>query len=103
MEDELTAEQKADDRFEKYTDIWKGMLAECNHGGQEEIIKSFAEAMCRDHRTLQQRMVGMMIDCLVAYAKETDTVWNGCTDARNDAAVAFCRALANSKPYLPFI
>jgi hypothetical protein len=98
--------QKGDDdkkTLAHFTKVFQQMVDCCNGGDQWNIVKAFCNVMVVTHRTLQQQMIGMLVRCIVDYSKEYDKVWHGNTDARNQAAIEFCRKLAEQSIYFPYI
>lgn len=59
-------------------------------GGRESV--EFAEAFSKQHRTLQQKMVAVMLTCL---ARLADDATAGYIDPRNQAAADIARRIAN--------
>lgn len=101
--EEFKKEQEEKAKLAPFIKMVEDLTDTCNHDSQKLFVQAFAEVMCRTHRTLQQLMVGMMVNALTAYSKEYDKVWVGNTDARNEAAVVFCKKLAEELIYFPYV
>lgn len=65
------------------------------HGTKEDAVDGIADALSKQHRTVQQVTVGVLIDGLRQYGQ------NERFDARNEAAVKYCKVL--ERPYFPYI
>lgn len=63
------------------------LLSEINHGSFNE--KKFAEALCREHPTIQQMFFRIVKQSIITRAETTS-----CEDERNQASVKMCRELA---------
>ena len=68
-------------------------------------IAAFMNEMSREHRTLQQQVVHMMIRVLIEYGKQDERF----IDGRNEAAHKMCKRLGELAdtgefiPYMPLI
>lgn len=75
------------------------------HVKEEKAGAQIAEAILQDHRTLQQKAIGLVIQCLYAIG-QTEMEW---TDARNEASIKQARKFAqlvddgDLDRYFPFI
>jgi len=66
-----------------------------SYGTAEAAVDGFADALSKQHRTLAQTAVGVLIDGLRQYG-QTERF-----DARNEAAVKYCKTL--ERPAFPYI
>lgn len=57
------------------------------------------EVFRKNHRTLQQNLI-RFISCFIKQAGEVDLEW---TDARNEAAIAWCSQVGQINSHFPFI
>ena len=64
-------------------------------GSDGEVIDAIADELNSSHRTLQQSFIKTFIDGLRQHAQNTGT------DARNEAAIRYCKAL--DEPTFPYI
>ncbi len=69
------------------------LLECCNGFSDQELKKALVEKLRREHRTIQGYALRTMIQVLQDVGNDPN--WG--TDARNEAPVKFCRALAKSK------
>lgn len=60
----------------------------CNGGRKEEIAALVDHVTRRAHRTLQQRIMGVFVACMEAWAEG-----KGGSDPRNEATVALCKKM----------
>ncbi len=60
----------------------------CNSSGSDKVAAFVEQVTCRTHRTLQQKIMGVFVACIEAWAKDE----NG-HDARNEATVKLCKKM----------
>lgn len=74
-----------------------------NYMGNGNFKKGFVEGMDRQHRTLQQDFMKLVVMHIQHNSKKAENYF----DLRNQAAVELCKAIVNNVPkdmlYLPFI
>lgn len=69
------------------------LVNECNAMSMgKHVAAGFVEALCQEHRTLQQAFWRMMFMVIVEYGKRITPMW---TDARNEASAKVCRKLTD--------
>lgn len=62
----------------------------CNGAGREHIPAFVEHVTSRMHRTLQQKVMGLFLRCIEAWAED-----KGGHDGRNDATVKLCKEIVD--------
>lgn len=87
---------------QKIREIVRTLASEINTMGiEEECAEAFADELKRQHRTLQQKLVEMLVSALHYYGGIAgDAMY---TDARNEASAKYCHETFPERARFPLI